>query len=78
MYILCSTAFQPIRRTCTLSDSVIAFDLQAVAQLQQQRGFAAKDIQFGTDGRASILAGVERLANAVQVTLGPKVNTDWT
>lgn len=42
-------------------------------QLQQRRGYAAKDIQFGTEGRASMLAGVERLANAVQVTLGPKV-----
>mmetsp|Transcript_19540 Transcript_19540/g.59078 ORF Transcript_19540/g.59078 Transcript_19540/m.59078 type:complete len:581 (+) Transcript_19540:83-1825(+) len=45
---------------------------KAVAQLQQVRGYAAKEIQFGTEGRASMLAGVERLANAVQVTLGPK------
>ncbi len=49
--------------------------MQAVGQLQQVRGYAAKEIQFGTEGRASILAGVERLANAVQVTLGPKVRS---
>ncbi|GAB4167802.1 MAG: chaperonin GroEL [Geothermobacteraceae bacterium] len=33
---------------------------------------AAKDIKFGQDARAQILAGVNQLANAVKVTLGPK------
>ncbi|KAF8193025.1 heat shock protein [Pholiota molesta] len=33
---------------------------------------AHKDIKFSNDGRASILKGVDILANAVQVTLGPK------
>lgn len=37
----------------------------------QSRGFA-KEIKFGVDGRASMLAGVNELADAVQVTLGPK------
>lgn len=32
----------------------------------------AKDIKFGVDGRASMLKGVDTLADAVQVTLGPK------
>ena len=32
----------------------------------------AKDIQFGDDARAKMLAGVDKLANAVRVTLGPK------
>jgi len=32
----------------------------------------AKDIRFGVDARARMLAGVDRLADAVQVTLGPK------
>ena len=37
------------------------------------RGMASgKDIQFGVDGRASMMAGVDKLADAVQVTLGPK------
>ena len=33
---------------------------------------AAKDVRFGTDARTRMLAGVEMLANAVKVTLGPK------
>ena len=33
---------------------------------------AAKDIQFGTDARAKMLRGVEKLARTVKVTLGPK------
>lgn len=33
---------------------------------------AGKEIKFGVDGRAAILNGVNLLADAVQVTLGPK------
>ena len=33
---------------------------------------AAKEIQYGEHARAEILAGVDALANAVKVTLGPK------
>lgn len=33
---------------------------------------AAKDVRFGDDARAKMLAGVNVLANAVKVTLGPK------
>jgi chaperonin GroEL len=33
---------------------------------------AAKEIKFGPDARAKMLAGVDILANAVKVTLGPK------
>lgn len=50
-----------------LSDCCV-FDLQGQ---QQQRGFA-KDLKFGIDCRNAVLAGVEKLADAVQVTLGPK------
>lgn len=32
----------------------------------------AKEIKFGVDGRAAMLTGVDTLADAVQVTLGPK------
>jgi hypothetical protein len=39
----------------------------------QTRGFAAKELRFGDECRAGLLAGVEKLADAVQVTLGPKV-----
>src|SRR6476646_5462996 len=33
---------------------------------------AAKDVKFSRDARERILAGVDILANAVKVTLGPK------
>ncbi len=33
---------------------------------------AAKEVKFGTDARTRILSGVDILANAVKVTLGPK------
>src|SRR4029079_3030166 len=33
---------------------------------------AAKDVKFGRDARERILKGVDTLANAVKVTLGPK------
>ena len=33
---------------------------------------AAKDVKFGADARSRMLAGVDTLANAVKVTLGPK------
>ena len=33
---------------------------------------AAKDVKFGRDAREGILRGVDTLANAVKVTLGPK------
>eukprot|EP01083_Nonionella_stella_P148601 470742_1 len=34
--------------------------------------FMSKEIKFGVDGRAAMLNGVNLLADAVQVTLGPK------
>ena len=33
---------------------------------------AAKDVKFGSEARAKMLEGVDILANAVKVTLGPK------
>ena len=34
---------------------------------------SAKDIKFGVEARALMLRGVEELADAVKVTMGPKV-----
>merc|ERR1719440_1073947 len=36
------------------------------------RHMSGKDVRFGNDARALLLAGVDKLADAVQVTLGPK------
>uniref|UniRef100_A0A061S2W5 Chaperonin GroEL n=1 Tax=Tetraselmis sp. GSL018 TaxID=582737 RepID=A0A061S2W5_9CHLO len=57
--------------------------MQAVARFAAQRAQsaahslchtrgAAKDVRFGVECRAAVLQGVEKLADAVQVTLGPK------
>ncbi|CDW59388.1 chaperonin protein heat shock protein60 [Trichuris trichiura] len=36
------------------------------------RAYAAKDLRFGAEARASMLTGVDLLADAVAVTMGPK------
>jgi chaperonin GroEL len=40
--------------------------------LQSARHYAAKELKFGVEARASLLKGVDTLARAVTVTLGPK------
>lgn len=45
---------------------------QNAALLQAVRFYAAKDVRFGIECRDKVLAGVNKLADAVQVTLGPK------
>jgi len=37
------------------------------------RGYAAKEVAFGVGARAAMLQGVNDLADAVKVTMGPKV-----
>ena len=40
---------------------------------------SAKDVRFGEDARNQMMRGVNILANAVKVTLGPKGrNVCWT
>merc|ERR1719181_2571842 len=39
---------------------------------QARRHLSGKDVRFGNEARALMLAGVDKLADAVQVTLGPK------
>ncbi|XP_022728508.1 chaperonin CPN60-2, mitochondrial-like [Durio zibethinus] len=41
-------------------------------RLSWSRNYAAKDIKFGVEARALMLRGVEELADAVKVTMGPK------
>ena len=43
------------------------------ALLQAARGYASKEVRFGIECRDAVLGGVNKLADAVQVTLGPKV-----
>ncbi|WCJ24180.1 Chaperonin GroEL [Euphorbia peplus] len=44
----------------------------ARSSTHQVRNYAAKDIRFGVEARALMLQGVEELADAVKVTMGPK------
>ncbi|ONM06055.1 chaperonin2 [Zea mays] len=45
---------------------------QVGSRLAWSRNYAAKDIKFGVEARALMLRGVEELADAVKVTMGPK------
>ncbi|XP_047178523.1 chaperonin CPN60-2, mitochondrial-like [Vigna umbellata] len=45
---------------------------QLGSTLSWSRNYAAKDIKFGVEARALMLKGVEELADAVKVTMGPK------
>lgn len=47
----------------------VKFGLQSV---RSYSAYSAKDIKFGVEGRAALLKGVDVLAKAVSVTLGPK------
>jgi len=43
-----------------------------VRTFANKRCYAAKDVRFGSDARAVMLSGVNKLADAVAVTMGPK------
>ncbi|CAL9023338.1 unnamed protein product [Prunus brigantina] len=45
---------------------------QIGSSLISRRNYAAKDIKFGVEARSLMLKGVEELADAVKVTMGPK------
>ncbi|XP_010527490.1 PREDICTED: chaperonin CPN60, mitochondrial [Tarenaya hassleriana] len=45
---------------------------QVSSRMSWSRNYAAKDIKFGVEARALMLKGVEELADAVRVTMGPK------
>ena len=60
MHSISSTSSRALRRAASLR-----------AQPALTRG-AHKEIKFSNEGRASILKGVDVLADAVSVTLGPK------
>uniref|UniRef100_A0A6N2M8H3 Uncharacterized protein n=1 Tax=Salix viminalis TaxID=40686 RepID=A0A6N2M8H3_SALVM len=45
---------------------------QIGSRLGWSRNYAAKEIRFGVEARAGMLKGVEELADAVKVTMGPK------
>lgn len=60
------------RAASTLRASHASFAVPTAALHTGQRRFA-KDIKFGAESRTLMLQGVDVLADAVAVTLGPKV-----
>lgn len=48
-------------------------DLKVCSRVTSSRSYAAKDINFGNGARAAMLQGVSEIAEAVKVTMGPKV-----
>jgi len=53
--------------------SAVALSRPTTSQFARARTFAnGKDIKFGADARKLMLRGVDKIADAVQVTLGPK------
>ena len=61
--------------TFSLKSNSFACFCQIGSRLSWSRNYAAKDIRFGVEARAGMLKGVEELADAVKVTMGPKVLT---
>lgn len=49
------------------------FGGQVYGGVLSSRNFVSKDINFGVGARAAILHGVTEVADAVKVTMGPKV-----
>lgn len=49
-------------------------NIQIGSRISWRRNYAAKDIKFGVEARSLMLRGVEELADAVKVTMGPKVS----
>ncbi len=60
-----------MHRLSSASSSAVRRSAAKAAKPVLKRG-AHKEIKFSNEGRASILTGVDVLANAVSVTLGPK------
>jgi len=58
----------------TLAQRALLFNRASPQSLvaAQRMNFAGKDIKFGTEARALMLEGVDAMADAVQVTLGPR------
>jgi chaperonin GroEL len=65
---IAATAGMAARRLMGVSKNSISNSNAAIGATR----FMSKEIKFGVDGRAAMLNGVNLLADAVQVTLGPK------
>ncbi|KAH9612148.1 hypothetical protein KSS87_013310 [Heliosperma pusillum] len=60
------------RAAFTLASRARTTSTRNVANLKWSRNYAAKEVRFGEDARKSMLKGIEELADAVRVTMGPR------
>ena len=58
---------------CATTTAAAAAARGSNALSNTMRRYMAKDVRFGVESRSLVLAGCNKLADAVQVTLGPKV-----
>lgn len=76
---VCCAAMHRVHRIIVSSRVTCHHALKSVVRplpltaVSHQRHYA-KDIRFGTEARRPMLQGVDMLADAVAVTMGPKVN----
>lgn len=52
---------------------VFSLTIKVSGRIISSRNYVAKDISFGVGARAAMLQGVSEVAEAVKVTMGPKV-----
>src|SRR5437868_8653239 len=73
-----ATIYRVVERNCRTIHTNTRFAILASrgrrihSITQETRTMAAKDVKFSGDARERMLRGVDILANAVKVTLGPK------
>jgi chaperonin GroEL len=60
-------------RATSLCGSSSRLLLQSARAASQVRFYAANELKFGQEARINMLKGVDVLADAVAVTMGPKV-----
>lgn len=60
-----------------LPSTVRSLAIRKAQQVHQVQRWYAKDVRFGSEVRALMLKGVDILADAVAVTMGPKVHTSF-
>lgn len=56
-----------------LPSSIRSMAIRKAQQINLVQRWYAKDVRFGSEVRALMLQGVDILADAVAVTMGPKV-----
>ncbi|KAH3742940.1 chaperonin 60, mitochondrial [Pelomyxa schiedti] len=67
-----TSSFVPMSTTCTSLSAIARRGLSGKTAVARRHASTHKDIRYGPEARSLLLQGVEKLARAVEVTLGPK------